>query len=426
MSDKAKKKTIGYYLERIILCGIGLTLGHYLYHGFINPPVEDRQGSRLVPVQKIISEGYAPGGVLSSRNEEIVRRHLNDPSFAPQSMEEVETEESEEEVDPAEAERLANWKANFPYKPTTDPDVVVTEAMLEKGYGYTPIFRNHGYMRHFFENETRFTAQFEQLYRILEEHGRGDNPMATGDIFEALRRYHADRKRDPEEIARNAYDHRENRHSTYGELVEDSKEVIVTMLQSKKRWPDREFLPEEEAIALRDRIITEIQGTDKLPTETKNRFAINLDYGDELEPGDSPLVLSPGWQAAYDKWDRERNRMKVDKNNVLLAGGKPVLYDENRNVAGIITPDGYEVPLHLDEDGKVIIPTPAEIDEMIENGEGKYVGHPADAPNQAPPPLDEEWKMEALQRVLREAANRQEWKMQEARRILEEAARQQE
>ena len=375
------------------------------------PPVEERQGSRLVPVQKI-SEGYAPGGVLSSRNEEIVRRHLNDPSFAPQSM---------EEVDPAEAERLANWKANFPYKPTTDPDVIVTEAILEKGYGYTPIFRNHGYMRHFFENETRFTAQFEQLYRILEEHGRGDNPMATGDIFEALRRYHADRKRDPEEIARNAYDHRENRHSTYGELVEDSKEVIVSMLQSKKRWPDREFMPDDEAIALRDRILTEIQGTDKLHASgAKDHFLINLDYADELEPGDSPLVISPGWQAAYDEWERERNRMKVDKHNVLLAGGKPVLYDESRNVAGIITPDGYEVPLQLDEDGKVIVPTPAEIDEMIANGEGEYVG------SRHAPQLDEDWKMEALQRVLREAANRQEWKLQEAQRQLEEAARQQE
>ena len=198
MSDKAKKKTIGYYLNRTIPCVIGLTLGHYLYHGFINPAVENNDEEVFVPAQAI-SEAPNPGGVLSTRNEEIVRRHLNDPSFAPQSMEEVETEEPEEEVDPAEAERLANWKANFPYKPTTDPDVVVTEEMFEKGYGYTPIFRNPGYMRHFFENETRFTAQFEQLYRILEEHGRGDNPMATGDIFECLRWYHADRKRDPEE-----------------------------------------------------------------------------------------------------------------------------------------------------------------------------------------------------------------------------------
>ena len=66
-------------------------------------------------------------------------------------------------------------------------------------------------------------------------------------------------------------------------------------------WPVLGGMPDDEAIALRDRIITEIQGTDKLPDATKYVFAINGDYGDELEPGDSPLVISPGWQAAYEE-----------------------------------------------------------------------------------------------------------------------------
>ena len=167
----------------------------------------------LVPVQ-----------IISSDNSESL--HQWDPNHPPPTMEEteewemvaeepVEVEETEEDSVEAqkEAERLANWKANFPYKPTTDPDVVVTEEMFEKGHGYTPIFRNHGYMRHFFENETRFTAQFEQPYRILEEQGRGDNPMEACTIFECLRMYHEDRQKDPEEIARSAYDHRENIHS---------------------------------------------------------------------------------------------------------------------------------------------------------------------------------------------------------------------
>ena len=62
---------------------------------------------------------------------------------------------------------------------------------------------------------------------------------------------------------------------------------------------------------------------------------------------------------------------------------------------------------------------------MIANGEGEYVGHPANASNRVPPQLDEEWKMEALKQVLREAANRQERKLQEAQRMLKEAARRQ-
>ena len=71
----------------------------------------------------------------------------------------------------------------------------------------------------------------------------------------------------------------------------------------------------------------------------------------------------------------------------------------------IITPDGYEVPLHLDEGGNGIITTSAEIEEMIANGEREYVGPPADA-NQPQTLLTKE-----------------EWKMQEAMRQLEEAAR---
>ena len=75
--------------------------------------------------------------------------------------------EQEEEVDPAEAKRLANWKANFLYKPITDPDVVITQEMLEDG-GRTLVLRNHMRLRSFFESEGRFTPQFKQLYSILE------------------------------------------------------------------------------------------------------------------------------------------------------------------------------------------------------------------------------------------------------------------
>ena len=219
MNNKAKKETFWMtHLNWIISFGIAVCLswlGNYLYWKVILPlvkkPAEDKSDWVLVDIEDALPEGAVyPSGI-----DKILVPPEVDPRVYFESLpEEKEEEEPEEEVDPAEAERLANWKANFPYKPTTDPDVVVTEEMLEEGYGYTPIFRNHGYMRHFFENEIRFTAQFEQLYHILEEHGRGDNPMATGDIFEALRRYHADRERDPEEIAKSAYNHRENRYPT--------------------------------------------------------------------------------------------------------------------------------------------------------------------------------------------------------------------
>ena len=100
--------------------------------------------------------------------------------------------------------------------------------------------------------------------------------------------------------------------------------------------------------------------------------------------------------------------MEVGENNMLLSNGQPIEYREGENIAALITPDGIEVPLHLDDNGNVIIPTPSEIDEMIKNGEGEYVGHPTDASQPPPPQLDEEWKMQETLRQLEEAARRQQ------------------
>ncbi len=47
----------------------------------------------------------------------------------PEDEEEGGTEEDTAWTN-AEAERLANWKANFPYQPTTDPDVAMTEKTI--------------------------------------------------------------------------------------------------------------------------------------------------------------------------------------------------------------------------------------------------------------------------------------------------------
>ena len=418
MSNKAKKEPfwMSRTLNWIISLGIAVCcgwLGNYLYYDvFLAKLAKDKSDWVLVDVEDDLPEG----AIYPGYRDKILVPPDVDPRIFFEFPQETE-EELEEEVDPAEAERLANWKANFPYKPTTDPDVVIPEG----GKANFPVRRNHGYMRHFFENETRFTLQFEQLYRILEEHGRGDNPMATGNIFEDLRLYQENQQKPPNE--RNGmYDHIEERHLTNAEAAEDDKRAILGTLQSEKMWPVLGGMPEEEAVALRDRIITEIQGVDKLPPSgmttpdaTKYVFVINGDYGDELEAGDSPLVIRPGWQAAYEKKYPPsgseaaiKRMLGVDENNMLLDNGHPIEYREGENTAALITPNGIEVPLHLDEDGKVIIPTPSEIEEMIANGEGRYVGTPDENANQPPPYLTEE-----------------EWKQQEALRQLKEAARQQ-
>ena len=141
-------------------------------------------------------------------------------------------------------------------------------------------------------------------------------------------------------------------------------------------------------MALRDRIVNEIQGMEEMP---RYDFAV-IDHGyiDELEEG-------------------ENFELDVGENNVLLANGKPLVYDEREHTAVIVTPDGIEGPLHLHDNSNVIIPSSSEIAEMLENGEGKYVETPDENSNQPPPHITEE-----------------EWKQQEALRQLEEANRQQE
>ena len=415
MNNKAKKepfwtKPLSWIISFVI--AVVSTLFSLWHRDFVEKPAlpDEMESDRGVWVD-------VPEDVDFPRDRILVSPDVDPRSIDWESLSETE-EELEEEVDPAEAERLANWKANFPYKPTTDPDVVIPEG----GKANFPVRRNHGYMRHFFENESRFTAQFEQLYRILEERGRADNPMATGDIFECLRRYQTNRQKDPD--ARSGrYNHIEERYLTNAEDAERDKDVILGVLMSERRWPVLGGMPEDEAVALQDRILSEIQGVDKLPPSgmttpdaTKYIFAINGDYGDELEPGDSPLVIRPDWQAAYEEkypppnsLEAKKRLLGIGEDNVLLDNGQPLKYREGKNIAALVTPDGIEVPLHLDEDGKVIIPTPSEIEEMIANGEGRYVEIPDENANQPPRHITEE-----------------EWQLQEAQRMLEEAARQQE
>ena len=179
--------------------------------------------------------------------------------------------EPEEEEDPEESpgerqkesEKLANWQANFPYQPTTDPDVVITEEMLKPTNMADPPMMNHRFLRGFFDHEARFTLQFERLYHILEEHGRGDNSMATGKIYSALWHYHQYLQKDPEGLSRT--------HSRRTGIYRMNAEVA------------------------------EIQGMDKTPHP---RFVTDLNYEKELEVGDSLLAISPGWQKAYDDWYR--------------------------------------------------------------------------------------------------------------------------
>lgn len=93
----------------------------------------------------------------------------------------------------AEEVRMEKWKANFPYRPTTDPAVMhdpeVNYRTLDgPGPPYMENVRmairdNHNYLSGFYVDDVRFTVQFEKMYGILAEYGRTNNPVMVGRVF---------------------------------------------------------------------------------------------------------------------------------------------------------------------------------------------------------------------------------------------------
>ena len=93
-----------------------------------------------------------------------------------------------------EDHRRKLWEQNFPWEPTYDPAVQFKLGMCMSAV------EHHFHLKNFFESELRFSPQFEQLYRIMEEYDRTENPTALAWTFEALREYHEALRENPDEV----------------------------------------------------------------------------------------------------------------------------------------------------------------------------------------------------------------------------------
>ena len=220
---------------------------------------------------------------------------------------------------PAETQ-MDNWEANFPYKLTYHPTLRFDRSMYNPADESTwdhssrrrfkTVMENHFHLKSFFENDARFSKGFEELYHILKEHDRHDNPLVAGEIFQYMAEYHHARQYDPEAVMT------ENGKPvkimgpmgrdgpsftmTWGEWSHEMAESIVYDLYAPREWPDKEAMPEEEAMALRDRILTEIAPKD-VPSDPSLGI---LSYGieDPMITGDPILVPNEGWVEAYWAW----------------------------------------------------------------------------------------------------------------------------
>ncbi|MCS1407677.1 MAG: hypothetical protein M2R45_00837 [Verrucomicrobia subdivision 3 bacterium] len=239
--------------------------------------------------------------------------------------------------------READWKANFPFKETYHPTLKFDPAAMfdpndpdtweGKNFNkFQPLIETHGFMKNFHNNERRFSKGFQDLYHILEEYGRHENPEAMASIFETLHHYHWEASHPPDAVAmRKKYIDEEGKQYnpltgerlfkmvpitatrnlqgeeipplTWGQMAERSARGIVGHLMSDRTWPIKEGMLEEEAIALRDRIIAEIDPAD---VPGGDAFAYDEQYELELKPGDSLLVPYEGWIEAYWKFMEEK------------------------------------------------------------------------------------------------------------------------
>ena len=244
-------------------------------------------------------------------------------------------------------ESRQDWIDRFPFEPTYHPEITfdpTDEKMRDK-------VRNHSFLRMFHNSRLRYTEEFEQLYDIVKEvvgEEKADNPIILGNTFSTLKEYHQAKAQDPETIYRKnakvalprqppkvqkpivetltpeqymayrALPERERRamtaelrasrqkemraqlrayHAapkyqtvdiTWGEEAESLKRCIIGAL-CKKIQPDQPWMTDEQALAIRERLLDEIPAAGFI--EMGNAvFASVQRYERELKPGD-PLLI---------------------------------------------------------------------------------------------------------------------------------------
>ena len=321
-----------------------------------------------------------------------------------------------------EDNRRKLWEKNFPWKPTYDPAVKATAAMISAERDNRTVW-NHCDLKAFFESDLRFSPQFEQLYRIMEKYDRTDNPIALARMFENLRTYHQLMQGNPEDYVIGSDGTPWIRRATgkpwtRGELAADYKECLHAHIDGNVYWAHKEEeIPEE----LVESIIEEVAQVPGM-AEIKGSLVVESDAHSpddwDLEEGDSLLVPFVGYQASYDEWNDERNRNVAIGLAKLRAQSRPagILADGalvNANGQAIVVdkvtfenivnsdPDGLD--LRHGADGRIMLSSAAmaSLDERLRN---------KTPPQNANPPAqtEEEWKMQEALRMLEEAVSQQE------------------
>ena len=195
-------------------------------------------------------------------------------------------------------ESRQEWIENFPFEPTYHPEItfdpeVLKDRVDENGrriprdndyWIMAGMQKQHGFIKNFYEMPVRYSPEFEQMYNIMVEAGLEMDPYIWGRAFTHLTWYHNAMKHDPEKLRREG--------QTWGEEQQDILGSFWVSLSRKKDWgySEKILLSQEEAEALRDRLIAEIPPDRFLTLGALDIFGHNQTYADELKTGDPMLV----------------------------------------------------------------------------------------------------------------------------------------
>ena len=309
-----------------------------------------------------------------------------------------------------EGGRLLRWKNSFPWKPTHDPKIKfdpdrhLSNRDTESPMTATEMFTgaNHYVLKNFFEDEVRFSQQFEKVYRILEESDRGHNPVAVAAVFHSLRAYyHA------------AYEHNENdeisssdrnligslKVNTWGQYAKR----LLGSLHAKlitSRWHRPGFLTDQgraDAYGLIERMLNEVEGLDNMPIDVMEYAIVgglnsrNPEAKGLLSGEEELLVPYVGWteehakmeglqlaqfQTSYEQGDPSLKAAAPElfppvgvKNGQLVdKDGDRVKWSDSGEIA-LINERGERVPVVVENDGSILLPTLEEVELMRRSGD---------------------------------------------------------
>ena len=295
----------------------------------------DDEGNKVYVTQEQIDAGKAYG-------EELKRKEA----------ERIAQEKAKEKAEEEWWESRQKWVERFPFKPTHHPEVTFDPNAFHANEEMRSMVQNHGFLRNFYESRLPYTEEFEQMYNIVKEEvgEKAENTIVLGWTFNTLLEYHKAKAHNPNAFYKmntivtqvpqnppprfpdmlagltpeelNAYialPEREKRAMTaklrssliteweeklqayensfqtqikditWGEEAENLKESILGALTSNDDNPNQLWIPVEQALAIRDRLINEIPAEGFFEMGEDGLYYVDK-YERELKSGDRLLI----------------------------------------------------------------------------------------------------------------------------------------